>query len=85
MSYKVILSFADIEDHGYLYSVGDCFPRKGAIPNEDRIAFLASNRNLIGQPVIQKVEDEPEIEEIKKDPIEAKVKRRGRPKNDHSH
>ena len=64
MAYKVIVTFSDLEDNGHLYKAGDTYPRNGVSPTEDRVEFLSSNRNLIGKPVIEKVEEAKEAKEV---------------------
>lgn len=55
--YKVIKLFTDLQDDGYVYNVGDKFPRDGAKVDEDRIAELAGSKNRQGSPLIAKVEE----------------------------
>lgn len=56
--YKVIKSFADLQDNNFLYKVGDPFPRKGLKVSESRLAELASSNNKQGEPLI-KAEEAP--------------------------
>jgi len=53
--YRVIHTFVDLSDKHYIYRSGDKFPRDGIVVNEDRIADLASGKNKIGKPVIEKI------------------------------
>ena len=55
--------FKDLEDNNYIYKKGDIYPREGLEPTKKRIKELASNKNKIGEPLIQKVEESTEIEE----------------------
>lgn len=62
--FKVIRQFYDLTDKvdkgHYFYKVGDVYPREGMKPTVERIAFLASSDNLIGEPVIELIEETPE-------------------------
>ena len=55
--YKVIKSFVDLRDKNHLYKVGDTFPKVGSVASENRIAELSSDKNKIGVPLIEKVEE----------------------------
>ena len=58
--YKVIKAFTDLEDNNKPYNVGDIFPTAGK--SKERIAFLKSDANKLGEPVIKYVkirEDKP--------------------------
>lgn len=57
MRYRVIKGFFDLDDCLYRYSVGDVYPRIGISANESRCAYLASDRNKLGTPVIEKVQE----------------------------
>jgi hypothetical protein len=52
--YTVLVRFADLQDNGFVYNVGDTYPRKGLEPTADRINELASDRNKRGLPLIKK-------------------------------
>lgn len=60
MSYRAIVTFADLQDHKRLYHGGEKFPRDGFLVSDERLAQLASCDNLMGCPLIEKVEDEKE-------------------------
>lgn len=49
--YKVIKPFKDLEDNERLYNVGDEYPTEGK--SKERIAYLKSDKNKLGQPVIK--------------------------------
>ena len=53
--YRVIKSFTDLQDNNYAYSVGDTFPHNGVEVGAERIAELASDKNLQGVPLIEGV------------------------------
>ena len=64
--YKVIVKFADLEDNGHIYNVGDEYPREGLDPTVERIAFLASNANKLNTPVIEIIPEPEEVQETPK-------------------
>lgn len=53
--WRVIRDFYDLQDGNFFYKVGDTFPRAGKVVSDDRLAFLASDKNLLRTPVIEKV------------------------------
>lgn len=55
--YKTIKYFQDLKDNNYPYDAGDIYPREGVEVSEERLAELASNKNLRGEPLIKKVEE----------------------------
>ena len=57
--YKVIKSFADLQDKNHVYKVGDVFPRAGLTVTDERLAELPGDKNKQGEPLRKKVEDEP--------------------------
>lgn len=57
MAYKVIHPFFDLQDkERHTYTVGDSFPYKGEV-SEERVAELTGNKNKLGKPVIELVEE----------------------------
>ena len=50
---KVLVKFADLEDGGHVYQIGDVYPRVGLKPSDKRIEYLASTGNKLGIPVIE--------------------------------
>lgn len=59
--YKVICRFADLQDDGHIYEVGDTYPREGDYhPTKKRKSELSSTKNLIGVPLIEYIEEETE-------------------------
>lgn len=57
MAYKVIHPFFDLQDkERHTYKVGDPFPHKGEV-SEKRVAELTGNKNKLGKPVIELVEE----------------------------
>ena len=65
--YKVIESFTDLQDNNYVYYVGDTFPRNGVEVGAERVAELASDKNLQGVPLIEEVVEKPKRTRKKKD------------------
>lgn len=49
---RVVTAFADLQDDGYIYNVGDKYPRAGVTVSEERLEELASNRNRRGVALI---------------------------------
>ncbi len=61
--YKVIHSFKDLEDNNHIYLENkDIYPREGLESTKKRIKELTSNKNKIGEILIEKLE-EPEVTE----------------------
>ena len=83
--YEVLRSFADLQDNGYVYNVGDIFPHVGKKVSEARYHELSTNSNKIGVPLIKEVAVE--AEEEKEIAVEPEVdvpkfeEKRGRRKN----
>ena len=65
--YKVIKSFTDLQDNNYAYSVGDTFPHDVVDVDAERIAELASDKNRLGIPLIEAIEEKPKRTRKKKD------------------
>ena len=65
--YKVIKSFTDLQDNNYAYYAGDTFPHNGVEVGAERIAELASDKNLQGVPLIEEVVEKPKRARKKKD------------------
>ena len=83
--YEVLRSFADLQDNGYVYNVGDIFPHVGKKVSEARYHELSTNSNKIGVPLIKEVAVE--ADEEKEIAVEPEVdvpkleEKRGRRKN----
>lgn len=58
MMYKVLETFSDIKDHGYIYAEGDEYPREGMEPDEKRISELSTSKNLLHKPLIREAREE---------------------------
>lgn len=59
--YKTIVYFTDLRDKGHPYNVGDPFPREGVTVSDERIAELSGSNNRRRQPLIEKIEERPEV------------------------
>ena len=55
MTYIATEYFKDTADNGFVYHVGDTFPRAGKTVSEARLAELSSDGNRRGRPVIAAV------------------------------
>lgn len=55
--YKTIKYFQDLKDNNHPYNAGDVYPREGLEVSEERLAELASDKNLRKEPLIKKVEE----------------------------
>ena len=64
--YRVIVAFADLQDNKHAYKAGDEFPRSGVEVSDERIAELASNKNLMKQPLIQDEIEQKKVERKRK-------------------
>ena len=83
--YKVIKFFRDNEDIGYVYKVGDEYPRNGYNPSEKRIKSLATANNrqrtaLIEEIVTEEKEIETLAEETEVEEVPGKKTRGRKPK-----
>ena len=83
--YRVIKDFADNEDRGHIYRVGNVYPRSGKEVTEKRLEFLASSANLLKTPVIERI-DKPVVAPVQEvpapvaEPVEKPKPKRGRKK-----
>jgi len=71
--FRVISTFADLQDGKYLYKPGDAFPRQGLTVDAARIASLASCDNATGKALIEAVEQPAESsnDEPKEIPVQS--------------
>ena len=65
--YRVTHKFYDLKDNNHAYSVGDTFPHNGVDVDAERIAELESDKNRIGVPLIEAIEEKPKRVRKKKD------------------
>lgn len=59
--FRVVSTFADLQDGKHLYKPGDTFPRQGLTVDAARIAQLASCDNATGRALIEAVEPPVEL------------------------
>ena len=64
--YRVIKAFTDLKA-SHVYHVGDAFPHNGVEVDAERIAELESDKNRIGVPLIEAIEEKPKRTRKKKD------------------
>ena len=64
--YRVIKAFTDLKA-SHVYYVGDTFPHNDVEVEAERIAELASDKNRLGVPLIEAIEDKPKRTRKKKD------------------
>ena len=64
--YRVVKRFYDLKA-SHAYSVGDTFPHNGVEVDAERIAELASDKNLQGVPLIEEVAEKPKRTRKKKE------------------
>ena len=55
--YKVLVSFKDLQDSGYLYKAGDTFPRSGLNVDKKRLRELSSTKNRRNIQLIEEVKE----------------------------
>lgn len=77
MVYRVIKVFADSQDNGRIYQVGEIFPRPDFAVSDARLSQLASSSNAIGVPLIEKRFQKPISETKKTSQIETKQDEQG--------
>ena len=65
--YRVVHKFYDLKDNNHAYSVGDTFPHNGVKVEDERIVELASDKNRLGIPLIEAIEEKPKRTRKKKD------------------
>ena len=70
--YKVIKSFSDLQDNGFVYKAGDIFPRLGKEVTQKRVDELASKNNKRKEALIQHIIENP----ITEAPVERRRKRK---------
>ena len=82
--YKVIKKFTDLKDNGYIYEVGDEYPRENLVVDKKRIGQLLGDKNRQKTPLIEEVKTKPikekDVEEPKEEVEEKETKPKGRKK-----
>ena len=56
--FKAIKLFSDLYDGGYVYHVGDEYPRHGYEPPKSRFLALSTSSNVRGIPLITEVNED---------------------------
>lgn len=76
--YKVIKSFSDLQDGGFVYRAGDAFPRLGKDVTRERVAELSSANNKRKEALIRYEEEQNKsiAEETETISVEKKRKRK---------
>lgn len=64
--YQVIKAFTDLQA-SHVYSVGDTFPHNGVDVDAERVAELLSDKNRLGVPLIEEIEEKPKRKRKKKE------------------
>lgn len=75
--YKVIKLFADLQDNNHEYNEGDIFPREGLEVKPERYEELEGSNNKQGKPLIVKVEEKTNLENMKVAKLQAYAKEKG--------
>ena len=57
VTYTVICAFKDLQDNDHIYRVGDVYPRPKKRPSKARINELMGDKNKLGRPLIEVVEE----------------------------
>ena len=65
--YRVVHKFYDLKDNNHAYSVGETFPNNGVEVDAERIAELASDKQLQGVPLIEEIVEKPKRTRKKKE------------------
>lgn len=65
MTNKVIKYFTDLQDNNHEYNVGDDFPREGKEVSEERLAELSTKNNRQGVPLIERVQEQINYNDMK--------------------
>lgn len=71
--FRVIETFADLQDHEHIYHTGDAFPRVGFEASDERIRELSGSANRLGRPLIAFEEDPVESVEESNEPVEEPI------------
>lgn len=71
--FRVVVAFADMQDGGYIYNVGDGFPRAGINVNKKRLEELSSDRNRRGVALIVDENPKEGLSEAEEDTVETKA------------
>lgn len=78
--YRVIEFFTDLQDNNHAYSVGDEFPRTGAVASPERIKELSGVNNKRGRALIAVVQStaQTKSDEAEEKPEKPKSKKKSK-------
>lgn len=76
MTNKVIKYFTDLQDNNHEYNEGDVFPREGKEVSEERLAELSTKNNRQGVPLIERVQEQINYNDIKVSELKELAKER---------
>ncbi|MDW4434505.1 Rho termination factor N-terminal domain-containing protein [Staphylococcus saprophyticus] len=65
MTNKVIKYFTDLQDNNHEYNEGDVFPREGKEVSEERLDELSTKNNRQGVPLIERVQEQINYNDMK--------------------
>lgn len=76
MTNKVIKYFTDLQDNKHEYNEGDVFPREGKEVSEERLTELSTKNNRQGVPLIERVQEQINYNDIKVSELKELAKER---------
>ncbi|MGW7903309.1 Rho termination factor N-terminal domain-containing protein [Staphylococcus xylosus] len=76
MTNKVIKHFTDLQDSNHEYNEGDVFPRKGKEVSEERLTELSTKNNRQGVPLIERVQEKTNYNDMKVSELKELAKER---------
>ena len=76
MTNKVIKYFTDLQDNNHEYNEGDVFPREGKEVSEERLAELSAKNNRQGVPLIERVQEQINYNDMKVSELKELAKER---------
>lgn len=71
--YKVLETFADLQDNKHIYYEGDVYPRNGLLVSDVRLAELSTTKNATHRPLITEVEEAPKVSANTRAKVEAET------------
>ena len=71
--FRVVVAFADMQDDGHIYNVGDEYPRAGININKKRLEELSSDRNRRGVALIVDENPKEGLSEAEEDTVGTKA------------
>ena len=76
MTNKVIKYFTDLQDNNHEYNEGDVFPREGKEVSEERLDELSTKNNRQGVPLIERVQEQINYNDMKVSELKELAKER---------